>query len=200
MAQRGITPQFMMQSYRKYLHKKLRSQRQLQAETEMAASQNSNNTKSASSLVTLWKNATFSNCQTAEYTGPSLRWMFLITYLRAISSNNKVQPAWICWQPEIFQVMTLQKPVRHSDSRSLQWTNKTGNMAFREEGDSTPFIFISWCFVRSSMLFQAESEKASHYLPVSMGQHRFWCKTTGRRHYPADSIAAQYDLYMEHNQ
>lgn len=87
-----------------------------------------------------------------------------------------------------------------TDSRSLQWTNKTGNMAFRKKGDSAPFIFISWCFVRSSMLFQAESEKASHYLPVSMGQHRFWCKTTGRRRYPADSIAAQYDLYMEHNQ
>lgn len=65
MAQRGITPQFMMQSYRMYLHRKLRSQRQLQAEPEMAASQNSNNIKSASSLVTLEKRhiLQLSNCR-----------------------------------------------------------------------------------------------------------------------------------------
>lgn len=55
--------------------------------------------------------------------------------------------------------------------------------------------------MRSSVLFQAErDEKASHYLPSPMGQHRFWCKTAGHRHYPADPIAAQYDLYTEHNQ
>lgn len=51
------------------------------------------------------------------------------------------------------------------------------------------------------MLFQVErKEKATYYLPLPMGQHRFWCKTAGHHHCPADSIAAQYDLCMEHNQ
>ena len=93
--------------------------------------------------MTRWKNATFSGRQTAKYMGPSLRWMCPIIYLRAIISNNEAQPAWICRQPEIiYQVMTLWKPVHHSDNRNLQRTNTTVNMALRNK-ETAFLLFLS---------------------------------------------------------
>lgn len=93
--------------------------------------------------MTPWKKATFSDYQTAKCIGPSRRWMCPIIYLRAITSNNEVQPVWICREPEIiYQVTTLWKPVHHSNSRNLWRTNTTVSMALRNK-ETAFLLFLS---------------------------------------------------------
>lgn len=81
-----------------------------------------------------------------------------IIYLRAIISNNEAQPACICRQPEmIYQVMTLWKPVHHSDSRNLQRTNTTVNRALQKK-ETAFLLFLSPDVLRGAACYFKQKE------------------------------------------